>query len=106
MVVLSPSKTKIMCPAADAVSAWASVSNGAVEVPALPAALLETYQTQPVMVIVTWPMSVRRYASLPQIPVYLVLEIGLLGHAAVQERARPEQDERDSDLTASPVSSL
>ena len=34
------------------------MSNGAFEVPELPAALLETYQTQPEMVIVTCPRSV------------------------------------------------
>ena len=47
--MLSPSKTNTVWLLPDAVSAWASVSNGALAVPALPAALLLTYQTQPAM---------------------------------------------------------
>ena len=66
MLVLLPSKTKIVWLASEAVSAWARVSNGAIEVPALPAAsLLLTYQTQPVIAMVTVPVSVQRPAVPP-----------------------------------------
>jgi hypothetical protein len=56
--VLSPSKTKTVWLLPEAVSAWASVSNGCDEVPLLPAASLLTYQTQPAIAIVTRPVSV------------------------------------------------
>ena len=54
-----PSNTNTVWLAADAVSAWVSVSNGAREVPLLPAgSLLLTYHTQPATAIVTRPVSV------------------------------------------------
>ena len=69
MVVPSPSKTKIVWPAAEADSACASVSNGAVDVPALPGSLLSTYQTQPVSAMVTRPVSVPGVPGLPSLTV-------------------------------------
>ena len=67
--MLSPSKTKTVWLLPDAVSAWASVSNGAADVPLLPDALLFTYQTQPAIAIVTRPMSVSLRATRSRVTV-------------------------------------
>ena len=57
--MLSPSNTNTVWLASETFSAWVSVSNGALEVPLLPAgSLLLTYHTQPAMAIVTRPVSV------------------------------------------------
>jgi hypothetical protein len=68
--VLSPSKTKAVWFAPEALSAWASVSNGAFEVPLLPAALLLTYQTQPARATVTVPVPVPGVPGFPSVTVY------------------------------------
>jgi hypothetical protein len=72
--VSSPSYTNVVWLLPEAVWAWAVVSNGFSDVPLLPcASLLLTYQTQPVIAIVTRPVSVPGFGPAPVLTLSLTV---------------------------------